>query len=178
MSLLPWLLRWPPRRATVALFLAVTVFSLGTLALFGGVTDATTEENVTVETTDLSVRLNDEQSLPEGDGGVQTCIASGTPPDRISVLGSVRVAVPADHPVRSADELRVVVALPAVDETTSGTVEPTGGTFDVFWLLDDDESLSVGDTATVQVRVLADADRVADATREVTVESDSRTYDC
>ena len=177
MSLLPWLLRWPPSRASVAFFVVVTAFSLGTLALFGGVTDEITDENVTVETEDLSVRLNDEQSLPDGEG-VQTCLASGTPGDHVGVFGSVRVDVPADHPATRAGELTVAVALAPPDETTRGTVESTGGTHDLFWLFEDDETLSAGDTAEVRIRVLSEGDPVATATREVVVEADSRRYDC
>jgi len=62
----------------------------------------------------------------------------------------------------------VVVGLAHTDETTAEPVEGTGTgqvTVDVFWILDDDETLS-GDST------------VASTTRAVTVENDSRSYDC
>lgn len=179
MNLLPWLLDWPPKGRTVVLFLVVTAASVGTLLLFAPVTEQATDGNVTVETADLTVRLNDERSLPESDGGgVQTCIASGTPGDSISVIGDVDVDVPAGHDAARADELTVVVSMAHTDETTSGTVESTGGQYDVFWLFADDETLSAGDTAELRIRVRADGETVTTATRSVVVEADSRTYDC
>ena len=177
MNLLPWLLDWPPSPASVVVFLLVTAFSVGTLVAFGGVTDEITAENVTVEETDLSVRLNDERSLPDTNGTVQTCLSSGTPGDSISVIGDVTVDVPAD---RGRDaEFVVAVSLAHTEETTTASVEGTGRrTADVFWLLDDDETLAVGETARLQVRVRDGGSTVASVTREVTVENGSRSYDC
>jgi hypothetical protein len=176
-NLLPWLLNWPPSRRAVATFLLVTAFSTGTLLLFAPLTDQLQPENVTVETTDLTVRLNDEQALPESeDGGVKTCLASGTPGDSISVTGSVSVDIPSRE--RPRDGATVVVRMTDIGEATSGEVERTGGTFDVFWLLDDDETLAVGDTAGLQIRVRGGGETLATATRSVVVEAASRTYDC
>lgn len=60
MNLLPWLLDWPPKRRTIVAFLLVTAVSVGTLLVFAPLTDQLRTENVTVETADLTVRLNDE----------------------------------------------------------------------------------------------------------------------
>lgn len=186
-SPLPWLLNWPPGRRAIAVFLVVTAFSVGTIALFGGVGDRSDPANVTVESVDVDVALNDEFSYPDGaddaDGSVQTCLASGTPGDSISVLGDVTVRVPAasDGDRWGDDErrLNVSVSLAHATESTTDSVEGPGTeTSDVFWILDDDESLAVGENATVQVRVLEDGARVANATRRVTVRNGSRTYDC
>jgi len=157
-NLLPWLLDWPPKRRTIVAFLLVTAVSVGTLLVFAPLTDQLRTENVTVETADLTVRLNDEQSLPEGEG-VQTCFASGTPGERLG------------------DAATVTVGMAHTEETTSGDIERTGGTFDVFWLLDDDETLSAGDTATLRVRVRGDGEPLATATQPVVVDADSRHYD-
>ena len=175
MNVLPWLLDWPPRRATVGVFLLVTVFSVGTLVVFGGVTDEITTDNVTVESTDFTVRLNDEFSFPDTNGSVQTCLGSGTPGDRINVVGSVTV----DSPESRAAPLDVVVSLGHTDDSTTQSVESgRPATADVFWLLDDDETLSVGGTATVEVRVTDGDATLSSATRTVPVTNDSRTYDC
>jgi hypothetical protein len=179
---LPWLLDWPPSPAKVVFFVVVTTFSVGTLVLFGGaVVDDETNENVTVEEIDLTVKLNDEMSFPEGGNGtVQTCMASGTPGDSISVLGDVAVEIPPDSRGYPADRTATVeVSLAHTEETTTDTVDGPGReTMDVFWLLDDDETLSVGDTETVQVWVRIDGTKVASTTRNVTVEEGTRNYDC
>ncbi|MFC7132112.1 MULTISPECIES: hypothetical protein [Salinibaculum] len=179
MNPLPWLLDWPPRPATVAVTLLLTVFSVGTLVVFGGVVDDIESENVTVESMDLSVRLNDESSIPSGDGSVQTCLGSGTPGDRISVLGDVTVDVPPGWDGPADGSLTVAVSLGHTDEATTQSVPSEGTeTVRVFWLLEDDETLSAGDEATVQVSVRTDDATVATATRPVTVEASSRSYDC
>lgn len=182
MNLLPWLLDWPPSPATVAAFVVLTVFSVGTLAMFGGVVDDGTSENVTVEEIDLTVALNDEMSFPDSENGtVQTCMASGTPGDTISAQGAVTVRIPPDSERRYGDDAQgtVEVSLEHTREKTTDTIEGPGReTIDVFWLLDDDETLSVGDTATIQVRVRMDETTVATANQSVTVEEGTRTYDC
>ena len=181
MNPLPWLLDWPPTPAKVVFFVVVTTFSVGTLVLFGGVVDDETSENVTVEEIEVTVALNDEFSFPESDNGtVQTCMASGTPGDSISVLGDVAVEIPPDSRGYPADRTATVeVSLAHTEETTTDTVEGPGReTMDVFWILDDDETLSVGDTEAVQVRVRIDGSTVASATRNVTVREGNRTYDC
>lgn len=181
MNVLPWLLDWPPGPAAIGVFLLVTALSVGTLVVFGGVTGEMTGGNVTVESTDLSVRLNDDASFPEsGTGTVQTCLGVGTPGDSISVLGDVTLDVPAG-PNRLPDQSRLVVAVSLVDvgETTTEPVEGTGRvTANVFLVLDDDETLSVGETATIRVRVRAEDSTVASTTRAVTVENGSRSYEC
>lgn len=161
----------------------MTAFSVGTLVAFGGVTDEVESENVTIEATDVSVRLNDDEGgFPESENGtVQTCLASGTPGDRISVLGNVTIDVPTEQgrDSRGERQLTVVVSLAHTEERTTDTVTGTGrATSDVFWLLDDDETLSMGDTARLQIRVREEGSTIASATRPITVENDSRSYDC
>lgn len=182
MNLLPWLLDWPPSRGSVVVFLLLTVFSVGTLVVFGGVTDDIARENVTVESANLSVRLNDEFEYPDvGTGTVQGCLASGTPGDRVSLTGDVTVGIPADtgSTADSSGDLSVVVSLARVAETTAAPVSGTGQvTVDIFWIFDDDETLSVGDSATVRIRVRRPDETLATATRTVTVENGSRSFEC
>ncbi|WP_435346345.1 hypothetical protein [Haloarchaeobius sp. HRN-SO-5] len=179
MSLLPWLLRWPRRPVSLGVFLLLVAFSVGTLAAFGGLTGELASENVTVESADVTVRLNDETQFPDaGNGTVQTCLATGTPGDSIGVLGDVTLDVPRDRDT-GEDPLTVVVSLAHTEETTTATVEETGRvTSDVFWVLADDETLSVGDTARLQVDVRSDGSTVASTTETVVVGNGSRSYDC
>ena len=123
MDVLPWLLDWPPSRAAVATFLVLTAVSVGTLIAFGGVTDEITRENVTVDATDVSVRLNDEGAVPDLGEGVQTCLASGTPPDSVAVIGDVTVAVPAEGTRNYPGEgpLTVAVSLAHTDQDIAAT---------------------------------------------------------
>lgn len=181
MSLLPWLLDWPPSKATVAVFLLVTALSLGTIAVLGDDIERSEPENVTVEDVDVSVALNDDFEYPEGESGsVQTCRASGTPGDSVSVLGDVVVEIPPEEGWSSGDRrLSVTVSLAHTNESTSGTVTGPGrDTHDVFWVLEDDETLSVGDTETVQIRIEEGGATVANATESVTVRNGTRTFDC
>ena len=180
MNLLPWLLDWPPSPATVAVFLVLTAFSVGTLVAFGGVTDQITDENVTVAETDLSVRLNDELDIPSTNGSVETCLASGTPGDSILVVGDLTVDAPASGTGKHSPDrpLAVVLGLAHTEQTTTEQVDGTGGTTDVHWVVEDDETLAIGDEATVQIRVRSGGTTVATATRAITVEEGSRSYDC
>ena len=173
MNLLPWLLDWPPSPARVAVVLLLTTASVATLVAFGGV--VSDGGNVTVASTDLDVRLNDDGSFPDTNGTVETCVASGTPPDSILVVGEVTVDVPADRD----GELSVNVGLPALDATTTRTVDGVGRErVDVFWLLDDDETLAVGDRTRLRIEVREDGSTTATATSRVTVANGSRSYDC
>jgi hypothetical protein len=181
MDLLPWLLDWPPSRGAVAAFLVLTAASVGTLVAFGGVTDEITRENVTVDATDVSVRLNDEGGIPDLGEGVQTCLASGTPPDSVAVIGDVTVTVPAEgtRNYSGSGPVTVAVSLAHTDETTTETVEGSGeATRDIFWIIEDDETLSVGGTATLQVRVQSGDSTLAETTRTAPVENGTRSYDC
>lgn len=182
MNLLPWLLDWPPRPATVVAFLLVTAFSVGTVVAFGGVTDRPASENVTVDASDVTVRLNDETDLPDvGNDTVARCLGVGTPGDSIGVLGDVVVHVPTGTggDRHGTERLLVEVRLEQVGERTTQFVEGTGRvTASVFWILEDDETLSVGETASLRVRVLRDGETVADVGRAVRVENGSRSYDC
>jgi len=175
-KLLRLLLGWPPRPATVGVALLLTAVGAVTLLVFGGVAD----ESPTIESTDLTVRLNDDVDFPETDG-VATCTAVGTPGDSVSVLGDVTVDVPADSDRGRVGDRRltVVVSLAHTEENTTATVSGTGReTADVFWIFEDDETLSVGDTERLRVRLRSEASTLAETTRTVTVENGSRTYDC
>lgn len=175
-DILPWVLSWPPSRRTVAVFLLVTAASVGTIALLGGVPDIRSDGNITVSDVDVSVRLNDDPESPDTNGTVQTCIGSGTPGDHLSVLGEVTVRVP---PGRQGDARAVVLWLDDTHNRTLGTIDETGSvTKDVFWLVEDDERLSVGDTTTVEARVRGGGTTVASRTLSVPVENGTRSYDC
>lgn len=180
MNVLPWLLDWPPSRGTVAVFLLVTTASVGTLVVFGGVTDEIAAENVTVDASDVTVRLNDEMSVPDGNGSVQTCLGSGTPGDSVSVIGDVHVEVPANGDrAYERDELAVTVRLERVGEVATSTIEGTGReTIDVFAVQDDEGTLAVDETATLRIRASSGDSTVVDANRSVDVENDSRSYSC
>jgi hypothetical protein len=145
---------------------------------FGGVVDETTSESVTVESTELTVRLNDEGGIPDtGTDGVQTCLGVGTPGDSLSVTGHVTVDVPADS--GDGAPFLVVVSLAHTEAVVETMVEETGtARWDVFWVLDDDETLSTGESATVTVSVRSEGSTVTNTTETVTVEADSRSYEC
>ncbi|WEL20818.1 hypothetical protein [Halorhabdus sp. BNX81] len=182
MNSLPWLLDWPPSRGTIAVFVVLTAFSVGTLVLFGGVTDEATAENVTIESTDLTVRLNDEVTFPDVENdSVQTCMGYGTPGDSISVLGDVSVRIPAERTRVDAEtaQLTLAVSLDHTAERTTQTLARTGSvTADVFWILDDDETLAVNETAGVEISVLSGNSTVANSTTSIPVKKGTRTYDC
>jgi hypothetical protein len=174
-DVLPWLLHWPPSGRMIAVFLVVTAASLGTVVVLGGVTDTKSDENITVSGADLSIRLNDDTDFPDTGGTVETCLGSGTPGDHLSVLGEVTVRIP---PERSGGARAVILQLDQAERTV-GTIEEQGSvTKDVFWVLADDETFSVGDTATVEIRVRERDGTVASRTLSVPVENGSRSYDC
>jgi hypothetical protein len=175
-EILPWLLNWPPSRWTIAVFLVVTAASLGTIAVLGGPTLTQSDGNVTVHDVDLSIRLNDDVTIPDTDGTVNGCLGSGTPGDHLSVRGEVTVSIPA---ARSDAAQAVVLQLNGSMNRTVATIERAGNvTNDVFWVLEDDETFSVGDNTTVEVRVQEQGTTVASRTLSVPVENGSRSYDC
>jgi hypothetical protein len=182
MNVLPWLLDWPPSPATVGVFLVVTAFSAGTLVVFGAVTSERPDEGVTIESVDLDVRVNDETDLPEtGDSTVQTCLGVGVPGDSVAVLGDVTANVPPNPGRGWAGGRRtvVVVGIDGIEETTSQVVDGAGRVrTSVFWVLADDETLVVGETATLRVRVRSEGSTLARTNRTVTVEDGSRSYEC
>lgn len=139
MNVLPWLLDWPPSRGTIAVFVVLTAFSVGTLVLFGGVTD------------------------------------------EISVLGDVTVRIPAERTRvdARAERLTLAVSLGHTAERTTQTLTRTGDvTADVFWVIEDDETLSVNETARLEVSVESAESTLANRTTAVPVENGTRTYDC
>jgi hypothetical protein len=177
-NLLPWLLNWPPRPAAVVAFLFVTAFSVGTLVLFAPVTDQINPDEATVEASNVSVHLNDEITMPEIENGtVATCMASGTPGDHLTVRADILVETPMEGGDDSPYDIEVGLGNGSM--TTTEPVPQTGRErVDVFWVVRDDESLSVGDTAEVRIRLRESDSVVATSTRAVTVEKASRSYDC
>jgi hypothetical protein len=181
-SVLYWLLNWPPRRGAVLVFLVLTAFSLGTLVAFDGVIDDGTGGNVTVEEADVTVRVNDEIDFPEdGNGSVRTCMGMGTPGDSVFVTGEVTFRVPhelgPDAP--GEDPLVLEVRLANTGNTITERVTRTGTvTIRVMKLFEDDETLSPGQTADLRIRVRKGGSIVANASQAVTVEEGTRSYDC
>lgn len=178
MNLLPWLLNWPPRPAAVVAFLFVTAFSVGTLVLFAPVTDQINPDEATVEASNVSVHLNDEITMPDIENGtVATCIASGTPGDHLTVRADILVETPMEDGDDSPYDIEVSIGNDS--RTTTEPVQQTGRErIDVFWVVRDDESFSVGDTADIHIRLRDSDSVVATATRAVTVEKAHRSYDC
>lgn len=160
----------------IAVYLVVTAASLGTIVALGGVTDTRSTGNITVSDVELTIRLNDETDFPDTNGTVETCLGSGTPGDHLSVIGDITVTTPTN---RSGTPREVILRLNQIHDRTVGRIENRGNvTTDVFWVLRDDERLSVGDTTPVNIRVQEDGTTVAATTRTVPVENGSRTYDC
>jgi hypothetical protein len=177
-NLLPWLLDWPPRPASIIAFLLLTAFSVGTLVLFAPVTDQINPDEATVEATNVSVHLNDDITMPDIENGtVATCIASGTPGDHLTVRADVLVETPMEGGEDSNYDVEVSIGNSS--KTTTEPVQQTGRErVNVFWVVRDDESLTVGETADIHIRLRESGTVVANSTRTVTVEKGSRSYDC
>lgn len=175
MKRLSWLLG---RRLAFALgmgLLVVTALALGALALVSGVADQPPEENVTVDASEVRVTLNDERSVPPGDG-VQECVAAGTPGDSVGVFGRLHVDIPSGY---GPGPFEVNVSLGHRAESTSHTLEETGvERVLLFWTVEDTETLSVGDDARLQIRVRSEEASLLDTTRRLPVENGTRSYDC
>lgn len=177
-NLLPWLLNWPPRPAAVIAFLFVTAFSVGTLVLFAPVTDQINPDEATVEASNVSVHLNDEITMPDMENGtVATCVASGTPGDHLTVRVDILVETPMEDGGGSPYDIEVSIGNDS--KTTTEPIQQTGRErVNVFWVVRDDESLSVGETADIHIRLREAGSVVATATRAVTVKKGRRSYDC
>ncbi|WP_372480220.1 hypothetical protein ACAH01_03285 [Halomicrobium sp. HM KBTZ05] len=153
----------------------VTALVLGALALVSGVTDQPPEENVTVDASEVRVTLNDELTLPSGDG-VQTCVSTGPPPDSVGVVGPLSVDVPSGY---GPGPFEVNVSLGHRDESTTHTLEETGVERVLLsWTVEDTETLAVGDDARLQIRVRSEGASLLDTTRRLPVENGTRSYDC
>ncbi|MDG5777430.1 hypothetical protein VB773_21800 [Haloarculaceae archaeon H-GB2-1] len=178
MNLLPWLLDWPPRPASIIVFLLLTAFSVGTLVLFAPVTDQINPDDATVEATNVSVHLNDEVTMPDIENGtVETCISSGTPGDHMTVRADILVETPMEGSEDSNYDVEVSIGNSS--KTTTEPVQQTGRErVNVFWVVRDDESLTVDETADIHVRLRESGTVVASSTRTVTIEKGSRSYDC
>lgn len=178
MNLLPWLLDWPPHPASIIAFLLLTAFSVGTLVLFAPATDQINPDNATVETTKISVHLNDEISIPDIENGtVATCIANGTPGDHLTVRADILVETPMEGGENS--NYNVEMSIGNSSKTTTEPVQQTGQErVDVFWVVRDDEALAVGEKADIHIRLRESGAVVANSTRTVTVKKGSRSYDC
>jgi hypothetical protein len=178
MDLLPWLLNWPPRRATIAIFLLVTAFSVGTLVLFAPVMDQINPDEATIEVTNVSIQLNDNITIPEGGNGtVQECVSSGIPGDHLAVRADISITTPMEESDDSPYDFDVVV-LDSAQRTTESIDQTGRDQADLFWVVSDDESLSVGETAEVQFRLRKSGTVVDNVTRVVTVQNGTRSYDC
>lgn len=177
-NLLPWLLNWPPRPASIIAFLLLTAFSVGTLLLFAPVTDQINPDDATVEAANVSVHLNDEITMPDIENGtVGRCIASGTPGDHLTVRADILVETPMDGGENSKYDVEMSIVNGS--KTTTEPVQQTGRErVNVFWVVRDDESLAVGETAEIHVRLRESGAVVANSIRTVTVEKGSRSYDC
>lgn len=175
MNILPWLLDWPPTRRQIAVFLVITVFSLGSIAVLGGMTGLDSDGNVTITETDLALDLNENTDIPDTNGSVETCIGSGPLPGHLSVTGEIT----ADIPAGGDTPREVVLRVNDTENRTVETIESEGEvTVDVFWSRDADGTLSVGDTASVDIWVVEQGTAVASTTTSVPVENGSRSYDC
>lgn len=175
-DILPWLIHWPPSGRMIAVFLVVSAASLGTIVVLGGMPDTQSNENVSVSDVDISIRLNDETAYPDTNGTVETCIGRGTPGDHLSILGEVGVQIPPDQ---NSDTHVVVLELNETWTQRVGETDDKGDiTMDVFWMVEDDETFSVGDTATVEVRVQEPETTITSKTLSMPIENGSRSYDC
>lgn len=168
-----WLLHWPPTRKQVLGFVVVGLLAAVVLLgpLFVGLD--LSGNSAAVETVDVNVSLNDEFTPPEGSTGVVDCITFGTPWDTVRITGSVEVYAP-------DDDAAVVVSLAGFEESTVDPVEDAGfQETQVLWSLEDDETLTVGETATLQVRVRSGGETLAATNRTVPVEEGTLNYrDC
>jgi hypothetical protein len=175
MNLLPWLLDWPPRLSVVVVVLLITVGSFVGLMVFGGGIDSVSYDEVSIDAVDVSVLLNDDHTYPdEANGSVQTCMASGTPGDSISVRGDVDLTVPPTE-----ESLLLSVSLAHTTEEWTDRVTRAGDiSVNVLWILEDDEQLDVGEMSTVQIQLRDGDSTVSNTTADIVVENESRTYDC
>lgn len=175
MNILPWLLDWPPTRRQIAVFLVITAFSLGSIAVLGGMAGLDSDGNVTITNADLSLQLNENTDIPDTNGSVETCLGSGTLPGHLGVRGEIMVDIPSG--IDSAQE--VVLRVNDTQNHTVETIEGQGAvTMDVFWQREADGTLSVGDPAAVDIWIVEQGTVVASTTRSVPVENGSRSYDC
>ncbi|MCT9098146.1 hypothetical protein [Haloarchaeobius sp. HME9146] len=161
--------------------LFVILVGAGAWVTFTGPGPQVSDSDATIDRTDLSVRLNDEWDLPESaNDSVQTCITSGTPGDSIGVYGTVTVTVPVQDGFDRADhDYQVVMTLVDVGETTTKTGDYSGReTVRFFWIVEDDETLAVGETTTVRIRVRDGPEVLAESTQNVVVEEGDQTFDC
>lgn len=177
-NLLPWLLNWPPRPASIIAFLFLTAFSVGSLVLFAPITDQINPDESTIEASNVSVQLNDEITMPDIENDtVATCIASGTPGDQLTVRADILVETPMEDGEDSTYDVEVIIGDNL--QTTTEPIQQTGREqVDLLWTVRDDESLSVGSTADIRIRLRESGAIVDTATRTVTVKKATRSYDC
>ncbi|WP_410766928.1 hypothetical protein [Haloferax sp. DFSO60] len=181
MNLLPWLLDWPPRPASILTFVVLTAFSVGTLILFAPVTDELSTDEVTVEIADASVKLNDEMDYPEGaeSGETYSCMSFGTPGDSLHIRVEGTLGLPTGFDRDGDTPYTLEVSLDGVEETRTETFRDTGEEqWDASWLVEDDETLSVGETTTLTAQVRTSGDVVATTNQRVTIEEGTQRFDC
>lgn len=172
------LLRLLFRRTTrpFALACAVAILALfGVGLLLAGGFAVEDGASATITDTDLRLSLNDAEGIPDVGNGTQTCIASGTPRDTVSVLGDVTVRVEGE----AGATRTLALSLAGTNVTHSAAIRETGTeSVDVFWLDRDPETFAVGETVTLRLQV-REGDRVlANATRTLPVHNGSQTFDC
>lgn len=94
---------------------------------------------------------------------------------------TVRTDVLVETPMERGENSNYDVEL-SIDNSSKTTTEPVQQTgqerVNVFWVVRDDESLTVGETADIHVRLRESGAVVANSTWTVTVEKGSRSYDC
>lgn len=148
------------------------------MVLFAPVTDQINPDEATVEASNVSVHLNDEITIPDmEDDTVATCIASGTPGDHLTIRADILVETPMEDGDDSPYDVEVSIGNDS--KTTTEPIQQTGRErVDIFWVARDDESLSVGDTADIRIRLRESGTVVDTATRAVTVTKGRRSYDC
>lgn len=177
MRILPWLIAISRgRRAVAGAIVLAVVGVVAGLYVAGGLPAEQAPDHATVEAVDLDLRLNDEMDWPDGPNGtVRSCLASGTPGDRVGVYGEVSVHLPTDIET----DPHLAIELSDLARTRTVTLADRGQiTHDVFWLLEDDETVSVGDWTTVVISIRSSEETLASTNRSVIVENDSRTYEC
>lgn len=157
-----------PRYLVLACVLTfATIAGLGLLALGIGGGAASIEE------ASVRVTLNDEltgEGLDTGEDGVATCTTVGPPPDHLSVSLDGTIDSPTDAGYDATATYDLVVRLGnATDRRQVRVGEGASEHLTVPFLLEDDETVTPGDEATVTVSLVHDGRTVDAVERTATV---------